>query len=85
MINFRVKTKTDPNKLARAIISSITNADEIELSCLGAGALNQAIKAIIIARGLATPIGIDLKNTPHFNVITTNGEERTLIDITVSK
>ena len=44
MITFRVKSSTDIKKLGGAIFTNIKNADEISLSCLGAGSLNQAVK-----------------------------------------
>ena len=44
MIVFRVKSSTDIKKLGGAIFTNIKNCEEIELSCLGAGSLNQAVK-----------------------------------------
>jgi len=48
-----------------------------------AGALNQAIKAIAIARGFVAPSGIDLVCIPAFTDITVDGEERTAIKLLI--
>lgn len=85
MIVFRVKSSTDIKKLGGAIFTNIKNCDELELSCLGAGSLNQAIKSVIIARGMATPIGIDLIIEPSFDMTEVEDQEKTLIKLTVKK
>ena len=48
------------------------------MQAIGAGALNQAVKAVAIARGFVAPSGIDLICIPAFSEIMINGEERTL-------
>ena len=85
MIVFRVKSSTDIKKLGGAIFTNIKNCDELELSCLGAGSLNQAVKSVIIARGMATPIGIDLIIEPSFDMTEVEDQEKTLIKLTVKK
>ncbi len=49
------------------------------MQAVGAGAVNQAIKAIAIARGFVAPSGIDLVCVPAFSEIIIDGEERTAI------
>jgi len=51
----------------------------VELQAIGAGAVNQAIKAVAVARGYVAPNGINLILIPSFVEITINGEERTAI------
>ena len=86
MVTFKVKTTTDTNKLASAIFCNMKQYDKIQLSCLGAGAVNQAIKGFITAKGLALPIGLVLTIDPHFSPTSnSNGETLTLIDFIVSK
>ena len=85
MITFRVKTSTDIKKLGCAIFTNIKNCDEIELSCLGAGALNQATKSVIVAKSLAAPVGINLVMDPSFDVTEVDNHEKTLIKIIVRK
>jgi stage V sporulation protein S len=50
---------------------------------VGAGAVNQAIKAIAITRGFVAPNGIDLVAVPAFVEIAIDGEERTAIKFIV--
>lgn len=85
MVVFRVKSNTDIKKLGGAIFTNIKNCNEIELSCLGAGALNQAIKSVIIARGMAAPIGIDMVIEPSFDLTEVENQEKTLIKLLVKK
>ena len=54
-----------------------------ELQAIGAGAINQAIKAIAIARGFLAPSGIELVCIPAFTDIEVNGEKRTAIRLLV--
>lgn len=53
------------------------------MQAIGAGALNQAIKGIIIARGYVAPTGKNLVCTPAFSDILVDGEERTAIKLIV--
>ena len=85
MVTFRVKSSTDIKKLGGAIFTNIKNCNEIELSCLGAGSLNQAVKAVIIARGMATPVGIDMIIEPSFELTEVEDQEKTLIKLLVRK
>ena len=50
---------------------------------IGAGALNQAIKAVAIARGFVAPSGVDLICIPAFTDIKIDGEDRTAIKLIV--
>jgi stage V sporulation protein S len=52
--------------VAAAIAHSIYETKECKLRAIGAGAVNQAVKAIAIARGFTAPRGIDLKCIPGF-------------------
>ena len=49
IIEFKSKQTTDPSKLSSAIAHNINNAD-IRISCLGAQAVNAAVKALVIAK-----------------------------------
>ena len=54
-----------------------------EIQAIGAGALNQAVKAVAIARGFVAPSGMDLICIPAFTDILIEGEERTAIKLLV--
>jgi stage V sporulation protein SpoVS len=85
MVTFRVKSSTDVKSLGGAIFTNIKNCNEIELSCLGAGSLNQAVKSIIIAKSFAAPVGINLLVDPSFDITEVENQEKTLIKLVVKK
>lgn len=73
----KVSSHSSPNSVAGAIAGVIREQKAVEVQAVGAGAANQAIKAIAIARGYLAPIGIDLICIPAFANIQIDGEERT--------
>ena len=83
----KVSSNTKVNSLAGAIAGTIREEGVAELSAIGAGAVNQAIKAIATARGFLAPGGIDIVCTPSFDeteITTKNGiEPKTLIKLRV--
>ena len=56
---------------------------DAEIQAIGAGALNQAVKAVAIARGFVAPSGVDLICIPAFTDIFIDGEERTAIKLII--
>lgn len=82
---FRVGNKTNVNKLASAIFANMKNIERLKLKCVGAGSLNQAIKAIIAARGILGSSDFDLVIRPSFQEITIKSEEKTAIDLIIVK
>lgn len=79
----KVSAKSVPNSVAGAIAGVVREKGEVELQAVGAGAANQAIKSIAIARGFLTSSGIDLVCVPSFANIEIDGEERTAIRLIV--
>lgn len=79
----RVSSSSDPNKVAGAIAGTIREYREAELQTVGAGALNQAVKAVAISRGFLAPSGMDLVCWPSFVDIEIEGNERTAIRLSV--
>jgi len=80
----KVSSKSAPQKVAGAIANLFRESSEaVEMQAVGAGALNQAIKAIAIARGYVAPTGKNLVCTPAFSDITIDGEERTAIKLII--
>ena len=77
----KVSTKSNPNSVAGALAAIIKEKNIVEIQAVGAGAINQAVKAIAIARGYLAPIGIDLICVPAFANIQIDGEERTAIKL----
>ncbi|MHC9542110.1 MAG: stage V sporulation protein S [Vulcanimicrobiota bacterium] len=79
MDTLKVAAKSNPNSVAGALAGVLREKGSAEMQAIGAGAINQAVKAIAIARGFVAPGGIDLVCIPAFTEITINGEERTAI------
>lgn len=83
METLRVSAKSKPNTVAGAIAGVIREQGIVELQTVGAGALNQAVKAIAIARGFMAPSGVELICVPSFSDIEIDGAERTAIRLLV--
>ena len=47
----RISSKSNPNSVAGAIAGVLSEKGKVEMQAVGAGAVNQAVKAIAIARG----------------------------------
>ena len=77
----KVSSKSNPNSVAGAIAAMVKEYGKVELQAIGAGALNQAIKGIAIARGFVAPSGIDLVCIPAFADVEVEGEDRTGIKL----
>ena len=71
--------------MAGAIAGVIRDSGSVEVQAVGAGATNQAVKAIAIARGHLAPAGMDLVCVPTFGNIIINNEERTAIRLIVER
>ncbi|MCI9063565.1 MAG: stage V sporulation protein S [Clostridia bacterium] len=79
----KISTKSNPNAIAGAIAGQIKEKGKSELQAIGAGATNQAVKAIAIARGFVAPLGINLVCVPGFIEISAENEEVTGIKFVV--
>jgi len=79
----KVSSKSNPNSVAGAIAGVVREKGVAEIQSIGAGALNQAVKAVAIARGFLAPLGIELVCIPAFSEINVDGEERTAIKLIV--
>ena len=79
----KVSSKSNPNSVAGALTNVFRDKGVVEIQAIAAGALNQAIKAIAIARGFVAPSGTNLVCIPAFSDITIDGEERTAIKLIV--
>jgi len=75
----KVSAQSKPKSVAGALAAVLREKGSAEVQAVGAGAVNQAVKAIAIARGYVAPNGIDLVTVPAFAEIIIEGEERTAI------
>lgn len=83
METIKVSSKSNPNSVAGALANVFREKSSVEMQAIGAGALNQAIKAIAIARGFVAPSGKNLVCIPAFVDILIDSEERTAIKLIV--
>lgn len=81
----KISSNSNPNSVAGAIAGLIKDKKKVEMQAIGAGALNQAIKAIAIARGFVAPLGVNLVCIPAFADVKVEGEERTGIKLIVKE
>ncbi|MDE5564992.1 MAG: stage V sporulation protein S, partial [Oscillospiraceae bacterium] len=65
----KVSSRSVPNSVAGAIAGVIRENKSVEIQAVGAGAVNQAVKSVTIARGYLAPIGVDLICIPAFTSI----------------
>ena len=79
----KVSSKSNPNSVAGALAGVLRERGNAEIQAIGAGALNQAIKGIAIARGFVAPSGIDLVCIPAFADVEVEGEDRTGIKLII--
>lgn len=79
----KVSSKSNPSKVAGAIANIYRENGMVEIQTVGAGSLNQAIKAIAICRGFVAPTGDNLVVIPAFNDIMINGEQKTALKLVV--
>jgi len=79
----KVSSKSEPGKLAGAIAGYIRENKKIEIQAVGAGALNQAIKGIAIAKGFLAPTGKEILCDPYFEDVVIEDQEKTAIKIKV--
>lgn len=79
----KVSSRSEPKSVAGALAAVLREEGVAEVQAIGAGAVNQAIKAIAIARGFVAPNGIDLVTIPAFAEIIIDNEERTAIKFIV--
>jgi stage V sporulation protein S len=83
MDTLKVSSKSNPNSVAGALANVFREKGIVEIQAIGAGALNQAIKAVAIARGFVAPSGKNLVCIPAFSDIIIDGEERTAIKLII--
>ena len=81
----KVSAKSNPNAVAGALAAVLRERDHAEVQAVGAAALNQAVKAIAIARSYLRDEKIDLAIVPAFMTISVGDEERTGMSLAVER
>lgn len=84
-VTLKVSSKSNPNAVAGALAGALRERESVELQAVGAGAINQAVKAIAIARGYLKGAALDATCTPSFVVVPVGDSERTAISLLVER
>jgi stage V sporulation protein S len=79
----KVGANSKPKAVAGALAAVVEKNGAVEMHAVGAGAVNQAVKAIAIARGFVAPKGIDLVSIIAFTTVEISGQEKTAIKFIV--
>ncbi|MDR3353846.1 MAG: stage V sporulation protein S [Synergistaceae bacterium] len=80
----KISANSKPKFVAGAIAAAVRNEGGAEIHAIGAGAVNQAIKSVAIARGYVVSNDIDLVCIPTFTKINVDGVEKTGIKLLVT-
>ena len=83
MDTIKVSAKSRSTAVAGAIAGVIRESRKAEVQAIGAGAVNQALKAVAIARSYLLQDQLDLAVVPTFTEVDINGEERTAVRLYV--
>ncbi len=81
----KVSAKSRSTAVAGAIAGVIRESGHAEVQAIGAGAVNQAVKAVAIARGYLAEDGIVIVCVPSFVEVIIGDQERTAIRLVVEK
>ncbi|MGN0619350.1 MAG: stage V sporulation protein S [Ruminiclostridium sp.] len=81
----KVSSRSVPKSVAGAITAVLREGKFAEVQSVGAGATNQAVKAIAIARVFLSESGIEAVCLPSFAELDVNGEEKTGMKFIVEK
>jgi stage V sporulation protein S len=84
-VNLKISSKSNPSSVAGAIAGMINENKQVELSAVGAGAVNQAVKAIAIVRGFVAPTGKNLVCIPAFTTMNIEETDRTGIKFIIKE
>ncbi len=79
----KVSARSRTAAVAGAIAGVMREVSRAEVQAIGAGAVNQAVKAIIIAKGYLAEEDVNIRCTPSFVEVMIDGQERTAIRILV--
>lgn len=82
---FKVSKESEAKSIAGAIVERLKISKKVELQAIGAGAVNQAVKAVAIARGFVAPRGAELVCIPAFTEVDVEEDKKTGIKLIVKE
>ncbi len=83
MTIIKVSAASRTSAVAGAIAGVVREHDHADVQAIGAGAVNQAVKAVAIARGYLQEDGLHIVCLPEFTTVIIEGKERTAIRLVV--
>ena len=83
MTIIKVSAQSRTSAVAGAIAGVVREHNRAEAQAIGAGAVNQAIKAVAIARGYLQEDGLDVICMPEFTTVDIDGKERTAVRLVI--
>ena len=81
----KVAATSRSTAVAGAIAGVLREQEQVDVQAIGAGAVNQAVKAVAIARNYLELDGIDIVCIPSFVEVMIDGNERTAVRLGVEK
>lgn len=81
IINLKVAGSSNPSSVAGSAAKNLAEGKDVSLTGIGAGAVNQALKAATIARSMVASQGQDLYFTSGFSSEEVHGETKTALKI----
>ena len=79
----KVAATSRSTAVAGAIAGVMRERGHIDVQAIGAGAVNQAVKAVAFARGYLELDGIDIVCVPSFVMVIIDGQERTAVRLSI--
>lgn len=79
----KVSAESRTSAVAGAIAGVIREHGRAEVQAIGAGAVNQAIKATAIARSYLHEEGVEVVCLPEFTSVDIDGKERTAVRLVI--
>jgi stage V sporulation protein S len=79
----KVSAESRTSAVAGAIAGVVREHGRAEVQAIGAGAVNQAVKATAIARGYLHEEGVDIVCLPEFTTVEIDGKERTAVRLVI--
>lgn len=83
MTVIKVSARSRTAAVAGAIAGIMRDNQRVEVQAIGAGAVNQAVKALIIAKGYLADEGLDIMCIPSFVDVLINDQERTAVRLLI--
>lgn len=78
-ITIKVAGSSSVPSVSGSIVKAIEDHNEVEIKAIGAGAVNQAVKAIACSQGIVATKGYDLNTKFGFDKVNIDGQDRTAI------